>query len=73
MVRPAAMVTRMKRLSRFASTGPMSASRSAIIWGFTPRKIKSALSAMASLSATRQSSSSAKALAFSAVRFDRNT
>ena len=74
MVSPAAMVTSTKGVSRVARTGAISASMSAIIWGLTPRKIKSALPAMASLSsATRQPSSSASALALSAVRLVRNT
>ena len=38
MVSPAAMGTRKKRSFRAASTGAMSESISAIIWGFTPRK-----------------------------------
>lgn len=67
MVRPAAMVTRMNRVFRAASRGPICVKSPSIIWGFTPRKIKSALSAMALLSVTRQPSSSASALAFSKV------
>ena len=68
MLSPAAIVTRTKRPLRFARMGAMPASISAIICGFTPRKITSQSCATTSLVAARQPSASARASALAGVR-----
>ena len=49
--RPAAILTSTKRSCRALSTGASSARRAPIIWGFTPRKIRSHCSATSRLPA----------------------
>ena len=68
--RPAAIVTSTKgRLSaRASSVGVSSSSISAIIWGFTPRKMKSQMPATSSFVPQAQPSSSASACALAGVR-----
>ena len=66
---PAAMDTRVKGSFRAARTAPSSASSSSSIWGFTPRKIKSARAAVPLLSESSPPSSAARAAAFSGWRF----
>ena len=66
------MVASTKRSFRAASTGRMPSSMPAIIWGFTPRKIKSQARAISSLDAARAPGSSRhRAWAFSGVRLAR--
>ena len=73
MVRPAAIVTRRKRSVRSARTGPISARRSAIIWGLTPRKMNLPSLAARSAGPAAQPNSAARASAFSNVRLERKT
>ena len=65
MLSPAAMVTSTKRSLRSRRTGPSSESRPAIIWGLTPKKIRSHCRATCPLSAAAPPSSAARARAFS--------
>ena len=72
---PAAIVTSTKgRLSaRASSAGASSSSISAIIWGFTPRKMKSQMLATSSFVPQAQPSSSANACALAGVRLASST
>ena len=70
---PAAMLTRTKPPWRAFSTGAIPASISAIIWGFTPKKIHSQFCAMLWLLPTAQPSSPASASALAKVRLASTT
>ena len=68
-VRPAAMVTKMKRSSRLRRMGSRGSSTSCIIWGFTPKKMSLAVRAISSLvDKVPPGSSAARAAALAGVR-----
>ena len=68
VVSPAAMLTSTKPLPRSRRMGAIWASIPAIIWGLTPKKIKSQVWAISSLVEGRHPSSSASRATFSGVR-----
>ena len=71
-VSPAAMLHSTKRSVRAARTGASSASTPAIIWGFTPRKIRSQFWAISPLPDTlARVNSPASFSALAGVRLDR--
>ena len=73
MVTPAAMLTSTGALPRSLSAGAMPVSMSAIICGFTPRKMWSASSAIILLPLTAAPMRAASASAFALVRLASST
>ena len=71
MERPAAMLQRMKRPGRSFRLNLSGASRDSIIWGLTPRKIRSHRAATSALVVVLQPSSPASFSALEAVRLAR--
>ena len=70
---PAAMLHRIKRLGRSFRVKRSGVSSASIIWGFTPRKIRSQRPATSSLMVVLQPSSAARASALAAVRLASQT